>query len=157
MAINLMRVDDRLIHSQIVIAWSKSYSTQRILIVDDIVAEDEFFSNVLRMFAPHNVELIITKCDNAKNIVFQYENDLKNTMVLFKNPITAKYIFDLGIKYNSLNVGGMGHKSDRKPIYKNVSASEKEIETLKQLQNQGIHVYFQYTPTNTKVELSQVI
>ena len=38
MAINLMRVDDRLIHSQIVIAWSKSYSTQRILIVDDIVA-----------------------------------------------------------------------------------------------------------------------
>lgn len=75
MAINLMRVDNRLIHSQIVIAWSKSYSTQRILIVDDIVAEDEFFSNVLRMFAPHNVELIITNCDNAKNIVFQYEND----------------------------------------------------------------------------------
>ena len=38
MAINLMRVDDRLIHSQIVIAWSKSYSTQRILIVDDVIS-----------------------------------------------------------------------------------------------------------------------
>ena len=42
MPINFLRIDDRLIHGQVVVAWIKNYRAKRVMIVDDQVAKDEF-------------------------------------------------------------------------------------------------------------------
>ena len=52
MAVKMIRIDDRLIHGQIVAAWAKSLSIKRIWIVDDGVAKDTFITNVMKMVAP---------------------------------------------------------------------------------------------------------
>ena len=55
MAINMIRVDDRLIHGQIVAAWVKSLGLERIWIVDDATANDSFLKNVMKMVAPPGI------------------------------------------------------------------------------------------------------
>ena len=54
MSIKMVRVDDRLIHGQIVAAWVKSLNLERVWIIDDGTANDNFLKNVMRMVAPSN-------------------------------------------------------------------------------------------------------
>ncbi|MFR1599631.1 MAG: PTS sugar transporter subunit IIB, partial [Coprobacillus cateniformis] len=58
MTVKFIRIDDRLIHGQVVTAWIKTYQAKKILIVDDIVAKDDFLKNVLKMVKPSGVDLI---------------------------------------------------------------------------------------------------
>ncbi len=156
MPINFIRIDDRLIHGQVVVAWIKNYRAKRVLIVDDQVAKDEFLIGFMRMVAPSGIELVVSGCDGVEEKLKKYQEDDGNTMILVKNPMTARTLFDKGLEVGLLNVGGMGANPNRKQLYKNVSASDEEVEVLKELEQRGINVYFQTTPSNPVVKLSHV-
>ena len=153
MSIKFIRIDDRLIHGQVVTAWIKNYQAKKILILDDDVAKDAFLINVLKMVKPSGVELIIEGCDHIDDLIRKFEEDEKNTVVLMKKPQTAKVLFEHGVVLRELNVGGMGANKYRQNLYKNVSASEEEVAVLKELENQGVRVYFQATPNDKQVDL----
>lgn len=153
MGVNFLRIDDRLIHGQVVTAWVKNYQAKRILIVDEGVSKDEFLKGVLKMVAPAGVELQIIGTEYLSEIIEKYESDAKNTIILVKTPQVAKALFDAGLKLDSLNVGGMGICKGRINLYKNVSASPEEISILKGLEDSGIKVYFQAVPSDRQVLL----
>ncbi len=146
MSVKMIRIDDRLIHGQIVAAWAKSLSIQRIWIVDDGVARDTFITNVMKMVAPPDAELIITGTDEIKTRLGEFDGPEKNTLILVKYPQVAKLLFDAGVGLRELNVGGMGASAERKKLFKNISASEEERLILRRMKKEGIKVYFQVTP-----------
>ena len=136
MPIKFLRIDDRLIHGQVVVAWIKNYSARRVVIVDDQVVKDEFLIDVMKMVAPSGIELAVIGTDNLQEQLPKFEEDKANTVILVKTPMTAKKLFDNGIAVKKLNVGGMGANPNRKQLYKNVSASTEEIEILEALEKQ---------------------
>ncbi len=157
MPIKFLRIDDRLIHGQVVVAWIKNYSARRVVIVDDQVVKDEFLIDVMKMVAPSGIELAVIGTDNLQEQLQKFEEDKANTVILVKTPMTAKKLFDNGIAVKKLNVGGMGANPNRKQLYKNVSASTEEIEILEALEKQGIDVYFQATPSDKVVSLKHAL
>ncbi len=146
MAVKMIRIDDRLIHGQIVAAWVKSLSIKRIWIVDDGVAKDTFITNVMKMVAPPDTELTITGTDEVGRLLPELDGSDKNTLILVKYPKVAKLLFDSGVLLRELNVGGMGANAERRKLFKNISASEEERKTLIELKEEGVKVYFQVTP-----------
>lgn len=142
----MIRIDDRLIHGQIVAAWAKSLSIKRIWIVDDAVARDVFITNVMKMVSPPDAELVITGTDEVEKLVSEFDSADKNTLILVKYPKVAKLLFDAGVKQRELNVGGMGANADRRKLFKNISASDEERSTLRDMKESGVKVYFQVTP-----------
>lgn len=146
MSVKMIRIDDRLIHGQIVAAWAKSLSIKRIWIVDDGVAKDVFITNVMKMVSPPDAELVITGTDEVEKLIPEFDGTDKNTLILVKYPKVAKLLFEAGVGLRELNVGGMGANADRKKLFKNISASEEERATLKEIRNAGVKVYFQVTP-----------
>ena len=146
MAVKMIRIDDRLIHGQIVAAWAKSLSIKRIWIVDDGVAKDTFITNVMKMVAPPDTELTITGTDEVGRLLPELDGSDKNTLILVKYPNVAKLLFDSGVLLRELNVGGMGANAERRKLFKNISASEEERKTLIELKEEGVKVYFQVTP-----------
>ena len=146
MAVKMIRIDDRLIHGQIVAAWVKSLSIKRIWIVDDGVAKDTFITNVMKMVAPPDTELTITGTDEVGRLLPELDGSDKNTLILVKYPKVAKLLFDSGVLLRELNVGGMGANVERRKLFKNISASEEERKTLIELKEEGVKVYFQVTP-----------
>ena len=147
MSVKMIRIDDRLIHGQIVAAWVKSLSIKRIWIVDDGVAKDTFISNVMKMVSPPDAELVITGADDIGRLLPEFDNSDKNTLILVKYPKVADLLFKAGVKLKALNVGGMGANADRRKLFKNISASDEERETLREMKNDGVKVYFQVTPS----------
>jgi PTS system mannose-specific IIB component len=156
MAINMIRVDDRLIHGQIVAAWVKSLGLERIWIVDDATANDSFLKNVMKMVAPPGIEFSVSSTEEIDDVAKQYDSDNKKTIVLVKYPNTAERLFESGISFRELQVGGIGANANRKKVYKNISMSDEELQSCRNMENSGVKVYIQVTPDDKQVSLDQI-
>ena len=123
MSIKMIRIDDRLIHGQVVAAWSKVLGIERILVIDDDTAKDIFLSDVMKMVAPSNVELAIITEDKIADVVTKYDQDNVNTFILAKYPYVMKKVFESEISFKELDLGGMCARPNRTKLYKQISAS----------------------------------
>lgn len=154
MSIVMIRIDDRLIHGQIVTAWAKNKNARKIWVIDGATAKDDFLSGVMKMVAPSDRELVISSEDQINELVQKFDAEPENVLILMKTPEVAKKIFEAGVKLKELNIGGMGANPERKKLFKNISASSSEVCTLKEIQDSGVFVYFQVTPDEKKTEFN---
>jgi len=150
-----VRIDDRLIHGQVVTAWVKHLDISKIIIVDDDVYKDDFLKKVLYMVSPPGIKLEIFSTVMFQN-VNQTEKKDEHTMILIKTPQVAKFIYDKVIKFKELNIGGMGAKPGRKVLYRNVSISPEELEILKELVEEGVKVYYQAVPSDKPIDIHEI-
>lgn len=135
-----MRIDDRLIHGQVIAVWCRHRRFTRIVIVDDGVAADPFMQEVLRLAAPPGLEVDVLSVEEGINTLAGNLPNRDTTMVLMKSPQTARRLCDGGLEYNALNIGGIGSGPGRKNIFKNIAVSKEEIVILKYLLDQGVEI-----------------
>lgn len=138
--LGLVRIDDRLIHGQVIAVWCKHQRFTRIVVVDDGVAADSFMQEVLSLAAPPDLQVDVLSIEEGINSLGESAPDRGTTMVLLKSPLAAKRLYDGGLKYSALNVGGIGSGPGRKHIFKNISASEEEIAILRYLMDKGVEI-----------------
>jgi PTS system mannose-specific IIB component len=154
MKIVLSRVDERLVHGQVIASWTKILSIKKILIIDTQLAADDFMKTVISMAAPSGVSVSILTVDEAVELLRSEEDGSGvNTMLLFKNAVYALELVEKGVNLKELNIGNMGAASARKAISKNVYATPQEIEVFKKLMDKGVYVYLQMVQAESKVDL----
>lgn len=151
----LARVDDRLIHGQVMTAWMKLLPAKEILIADDKVAKDPFMTQVLTMAAPGGVKVKVYSVEQATQAL---KEGLKApSIMLAKTPLTYKKIMDLGAEIPEINIGGMGISGERKTLYKNIAADPQERDAIKEFINKGIQVKIQVIPADKVVDVSGLL
>lgn len=151
MALKLVRVDDRLIHGQVVAVWLKAVGADRIIIVDDRTAQDAFLKEVLILAAPPGVPVEVHGLADGIERVARAANDDEQVFVLMRSPITALRLREAGIPFATLNVGGIGAGPGRTPLYKNISANAEEIEAMRALERSGTRVELRIVPDDRGV------
>jgi len=155
--LGLVRIDDRLIHGQVVAVWVKHIRVERIVIVDDGVAKDPFMQEVLRLVAPPGITVDVFSVQEG---IATLGNDAPNRdhiMVLLKSPNAARQLFDGGIRFTQLNVGGVGAGPGRKSLFKNISMSEDEKDTLRSLVKDGVKISLQTVPGEQCVDFAAFV
>lgn len=140
MGLRLVRVDDRLIHGQVAAIWLKAIGASRILIVDDRTARDEFLREVIELSSPAGVAVEIHGLAEGTERVRAASAESEPVFVLVRSPITALRMREAGVEFPVLNVGGIGAGPDRKRLYRNISASEEELEAMRALERMGTRV-----------------
>jgi D-glucosaminate PTS system EIIB component len=140
LGLRLVRVDDRLIHGQVVTIWLKALNARRIIIVDDRTAHDEFLREVIELAAPGGTPVEIHDLAAGTERVREVAAGDEPVFVLVRSPITALRLREAGIEFPLLNVGGLGAGPGRKPLYRNISASPEELEAMRQLETMGTQV-----------------
>lgn len=153
----LTRIDDRLIHGQIMTAWLNYTGANRIVIVDDIVAKDEFIISILKMAVPAGIKVNIYDITKAVT-KFQEEKETNDKIIiLVKTPQTVYSLLEKGLEIKNLNVGGMGAQPGRKKLYRNISASDEEKEIFKKLIAKGIETTIRIIPDNKEVKVDKLL
>ncbi|MEE1313652.1 MAG: PTS sugar transporter subunit IIB [Lachnospiraceae bacterium] len=151
----LARVDDRLIHGQVMTAWMKLLPAKQIIIIDDKVATDDFMISVLEMAAPKGVKVRVFSCDKATEILAK---GIKTPSILLaKSPITYKRLIDGGVDLTAVNLGGMGINETRTTLYKNLAASPEERTAIKEMLDAGVDVKIQVIPADKVVEIKNLL
>lgn len=135
----LTRIDDRLIHGQVMTAWIKNKKATQVVIADDQVAEDEYMIEVLEMAIPEDIAIGIFSKEDT--VTFLSQGLDEPTILLVKGPEVLNYLVDHGIEIDEVDVGGMGAGNDRSVLYKNISTSEKENEEFRKLLNKNVNVF----------------
>lgn len=156
MTLKLVRVDDRLIHGQVVAIWLKALHARRIVVVDDRTAADEFLREVLEFAAPPGVPVEVLDLARGIERVRQLVTDPEPVFVLMRSPLTAVSLREAGIEFPLLNVGGIGAGPGRKPLYRNISASPEEIAAMRKMEELGTRVELRIVENDRPVMFASV-
>lgn len=154
----LARVDDRLIHGEVVSVWTPALGVNRIIIVDDGVAADEFNKRVVKALAPNGVKVNVYSTERGAEILKKdSKTPNEKIMVLTKTPITYHRMQQLGLDLKEVNLGGMGLRNERTPFIKNVACDPDEIESIRELRKNNVRVYYQLVPEQQVIEVDSYL
>jgi len=152
----LARIDDRLIHGQVMTSWVQYSGGNHIVIVDDFTAQDEFLKPILKMAVPVGIGLDIFNIEQGIEYLTKLEGGNK-IIVLAKTPETFYNLIEGGVQLKEIIVGGMGASSNRSKFYKNISASNEERETFKKILDHGVKVTIQIIPAEKSVSADAIL
>lgn len=156
MSIVLARVDDRLIHGQVMTSWLNYTGANKIVVIDDVTANDSFLTMIIKTLVPANIKTEVVKLDECIDMVKRLEKHEK-VIILAKTPTPYVLMAEEGIQLDKVNIGGMGIKSGRKTIYKNISASDEEVVQLKVLLERHIPVEIQMVAEDPAIDVRKYI
>jgi D-glucosaminate-specific PTS system IIB component len=153
-SISHVRVDDRLIHGQVVATWVSFTGTNAVYVVDDRTAKDSFQVQLMNAVAPRGLEVRVVDLATAKAEFSDWVTSPKHIMILARIPQTLLAMVESGASIKSINIGGMGFASGKRSLYQNISASEEERNTLRRLSELGVEVYFQMLSTQRRKDMT---
>ncbi len=152
----LARIDDRLIHGQVMTQWVRYRSFNTILIVDDAVAKDTFLAQVAIMAVPREFAGKVCSVEDGARYLLE-EAGGERILLLVKTPETIEALTESGVAVPELNVGGIGMRPDRKKIYRNIAVSDVEKDVFRRLLNKGMRITVQMVPTDSAIEISKLL
>ena len=157
MKIALARIDDRLIHGQVVTVWSKETKCQRIIVCNDDVANDEIRRTLLTQVAPPGVQSSVVGIDKAIRVLNnpKYENDI--VLLLFTNPTDVLRLVEAGIDIKSVNIGGMSFKEGKTQINGVVSVNDEDVKAFKALNDKNIELEMRKVASDSKIYIMNLI
>lgn len=149
------RIDDRLIHGQVVTAWLQAIGKcHEILICDDRACKDPFLQSVLKMTAPPNIGLRVLSVNEAALDFKAKVGDNRRVFLLTRGPEPILKLIEGGVPMTYLNLGGMGAGPGRTILHQNISVSEDEMQTLRQIQSKGVKIELKMVPTDRGVDFA---
>jgi mannose/fructose/N-acetylgalactosamine-specific phosphotransferase system component IIB len=153
MPIVLYRVDDRLVHGQVVIGWGKPLDIGFIVLLDDTVYGSDWERDLYRMGTPPEIELRFADLAEATRQHAAWRAEPGNGMVLTADVATMAAFRQAAPPIERLNLGGIHHKPGRTPRLPYVYLSDEEFRTLEAVQRSGTTVTAQDLPTTPPVPL----
>lgn len=93
--IKLVRVDYRLIHGQVVARWLKVCPVRRIVLVDDVLGNDEFMSDIYKMAVPKGTDVDIVTIDKTKEVL---DNTDDTVFLISKDIETCLKLVEKGVE-----------------------------------------------------------
>lgn len=156
----IIRIDDRLIHGQVVEGWVKPLSIDHIIVCSDTVYCDNLAKTLFEMSIPQHVKLDCWSISlTAENLV-RGESQYVNSLILLAS---LKDLYDLvtqvkqrddKYQFPPINIGGVRHLPGRKQIYKALYLDEENYNILKSLCDIGIKLEYYVLPHEEKILLN---
>ena len=141
-----LRIDDRLVHGQVVTAWIKQLNAKSILVIDDLAAGNPIISKALTMATPKSIKLVIKSVEDSESCLNDFEE--KDLLIITKAPVNAKKIIEKNPDYEwKMNVGNIGMDAGRKKYAQTVYLDEENYAAIKELEVMGnIDIFMQTVP-----------
>lgn len=150
------RIDERLIHGQVITSWIKVNDINTIVVVDDATATNTFAKRILFAAAPKSITLKVFKLNEAIEYLLG-EHEEEKIMLMTKVPHPILELLNAGVEIKEVNLGNMGGAAGRKRFNLNVNASDAEVQDFKDIIAKGTDMYAQMVPSDKKIELTKLL
>lgn len=147
MEVSVFRIDDRLIHGQVITAWIAYADTKSIVVADDKAAKDEFTQSLLKMATPDSIQLKILSVEDAITYL-KGDEDAGKVLLLVRGPEQALQIIRAGIAKKDINVGNMNMKKGKTKVLSNLWVFPEDVENIQKLYEEGIKLEVRAIPSD---------
>ncbi|GMA08822.1 PTS sorbose transporter subunit IIB [Tetragenococcus halophilus subsp. flandriensis] len=161
--ITQVRVDDRLIHGQVAMVWTKELNVPLLVVANDEAAKNEVTQMTLKMAVPNGVKLLIRSVDEAIDVFNDPRGKDRRIFVIVNSVSDATKIAQNVEDIESVNVANTGRfdKSDPKSktmLFPSVQLNPDELEAAKELSKiEQVDSYNQVLPTNSRYNLKDAL
>lgn len=151
MTIVLLRLDERLIHGQVVVGWGSQLRPDRFLIVDDALAGSPWEQELYALGAGGAVTLFVG-VDEARRRLAEWRADGIRSILLVRDVHSLARLGEGGtLEGSSVNLGGVHHGPGRREVLSYLHLSPDEESALAGLEQSGAQVSAQDLPSTPRV------
>ncbi|HUP19912.1 MAG TPA: PTS sugar transporter subunit IIB [Gemmatimonadota bacterium] len=154
MSVVLFRVDERLIHGQVVVGWGRPLSVRRIVVVADGLAEETLEQEIYRTGLPETMRATFWSVAEAVERVPALISDDVPTIVLSEDLSTMWRMAVEGVPIAEVNVGGLHAAEGRRRVLPYVCLGPEEEERIRSLEAAGVRVTARDVPASAPVRLA---
>ena len=136
----IVRIDDRLIHGQVVIGWTRSAGVSHILVIDDKTAKDPIQCSPMRLAVPAGLKVEFLTVEEASKKLSgdAYQNE--RPMILVRGPEVILKLMEQEVDIPSLNIGNLRSAPGKTKLLSHAYAFAEEIESWKELDRKGVKI-----------------
>ncbi len=156
MTLVLNRIDDRLIHGQVVVGWGQPLDVKFIVLVDDAVAASEWEQDLYRMGVPPDMDVRFHSAEDAALLLDGYRSETRPGILLTGDIATMRTLVERG-GVREVNIGGIHHRVGRTQHLRYVFLTPDEQEQVSSLAALGAIVTAQDVPATRAVPLAELL
>jgi mannose/fructose/N-acetylgalactosamine-specific phosphotransferase system component IIB len=158
MPIVLLRVDERLIHGQVVVGWGNQLHPHCIVVVDDELAASEWEQELYVLGLPAQLETAFESVANARSKLQEWRGSARRTIVLTRDIATMRRLAEGGSLTGDLvNLGGIHYAPGRAPVLPYLHLSSVEREELRLLAATGVRIEARDLPSARAADLASLL
>ena len=150
----LFRIDDRLIHGQVVVGWGSALRPDRIILADDEIAASEWERNLYASAVPPDVKVSVLSLREASDQFRGGVFDREKVILVVKHPRSVVALMNLGLEVHEVNVGGLHFREGTEKLADGVYLDADERLILRDLVKRGIKLDGRSLPTSEPVTLN---
>ena len=156
MTLVLHRIDDRLIHGQVVVGWGQPLDIRFIVLVDDEVAASEWEQELYRMGVPPEMDVYFLNVPKAITELPRLRQDTRHGILLTGNIDTMRRLVEAG-GITSINLGGIHHRTGRTQRLRYVFLNNEEESALRDIATLGVSISAQDVPGARPIPLEDIL
>ena len=157
MSIALYRIDDRLIHGQVVVGWGQPLDIGFIVLVDDNVACCDWEQDLYRMGVPPEMEIIFADVETAIKSHASYIADPRKGILVVPDISTMERLIHGVPSIAEVNLGGIHHRAGRAQKLRYLFLAPDEEEQLKNLSARGVKITGRDVPAARIVPITEIL
>lgn len=146
-----VRIDNRLVHGQIIEAWLPYLGASIILVVNDELADDVMRQEIMRLAVPSGVELFFSRVEGVQTAM--RDNPMRNApddvLLLFATCVDANRAHQAGLSFSALNIGNLHYGPGKQQVCAHVALSSEDIGCLRYFRKSGVRLDFRCVPNDT--------
>ncbi len=152
---NLLRVDDRLIHGQVVAGWARPLGIQTLVLASDTIAQDEWACTAYSMAIPEGIKFLCVDLKKCTETVLS-ENAKRNMVVVASVP-DAYDLINYGLPVKEVTIGGLSYREGTREISSYIYFAPEDIEATVQIYNMGIKIIGKQLPNSSPIDIAKVL
>lgn len=149
MSIIGVRIDGRLIHGQVANLWATKLNIERIMVVDDAVAENAIEKSGLKLATPPGIKLSVLPIEKAANNILAGKYDSQRLFIVARRPDRLLKLVELGVPIEEINVGNMSQTPETKSVTKSINVVDEDIQVFDALNEKGVRLVAQMVPSDS--------
>ena len=137
--IELIRIDNRLVHGQVGVTWANALNIDTIVVVDDESATNIFSQKMMKTIA---------KTSNV-GIRFYSVNAFVQVLRIFvvvRDIHTVYLLYELGLHPQKVNIGNLHYEKGKVPYNKKMYITERDAVEINTLLDHSFKMYYQDVP-----------
>lgn len=143
-----VRIDNRLVHGQIIESWLPFTGAHSIVVGNDELARDDLRQQIMSIAIPLGVQIDFQLVEKVGLFLGNQHKPDDDVLVLFASCGDARRAYDFGMKFSRLNLGNIHYSAGKRQICQHIALSKEDEGCLKYFNTQGIQLDFRCIPSD---------
>jgi mannose/fructose/N-acetylgalactosamine-specific phosphotransferase system component IIB len=154
----LFRVDERLIHGQVVVGWGERVHMDRIVVVDDDLRSSAWEQELYCLGVPPHVDAVFADVDEARQVFRHWVEETRRLVILVRDVDTLSRLAADGVLGDQeINLGGIHHAPGRARVLPYLYLNDREREQLERIREAGLRITARDLPGSRAVPLDELL